>query len=131
MGAATRYPGQQWLRRCAGPKQAAGACWGARPCLTRNLQTRALRVGRRGSITSLAAELGHGGCVDQHLQDQMIVFMSLAKGTSRFRSGPLTLHTETAMYMCGLLTGATFAVEKTGPGPAVVIECRGIGFTRA
>ena len=80
---------------------------------------------------SLGAELRHGGCVDQHLQDQMIVFMSLAKGTSRFRSGPLTLHTETAMYMCGLLTGATFAVEKTGPGPAVVIECRGIGFTRA
>ena len=106
------------------------------------------------AVRELAQELAHGGCVDAHLQDQLIVMMALAQGTSKLRAGPLTLHTETAMYMCGLLTGATFSVTKEaaevtsaeeegggglsrsgeGGGEAgsqrVVIECQGIGYCK-
>jgi len=39
--------------------------------------------------------LEKGGCVDEYLQDQMIIFLALAKGTSRVRVGwPLELHTQ-------------------------------------
>lgn len=38
-------------------------------------------------------------------QDQLIVFMALAKGTSRLRcNSPLTLHTHTAIYIAELMT---------------------------
>lgn len=60
---------------------------------------------------------------------------------SKIRTGPLTLHTETAMYMCGLMTGATFVVVKEAASPShgkdsgslsqqVVIECVGMGFQK-
>ena len=39
--------------------------------------------------------LEKGGCVDEYLQDQMIIFLALADGTSRVRVGwPLELHTQ-------------------------------------
>lgn len=39
--------------------------------------------------------LEKGGCVDEYLQDQMIIFLALAEGTSRVRVGwPLELHTQ-------------------------------------
>lgn len=61
-------------------------------------------VGKKGIDTNEvgveAAEelwrgLEKGGCVDEHLQDQMILFLALAEGTSRVRVGwPLELHTQ-------------------------------------
>jgi len=61
-------------------------------------------VGKKGTDTKdvgvEAAEelwrgLEKGGCVDEYLQDQMIVFLALAEGTSRVRVGwPLELHTQ-------------------------------------
>ena len=44
------------------------------------------------------AQLGHGGCTDEHLQDQVIIFMALASGTSQLLTGPLSLHTKTSLY---------------------------------
>ena len=36
-----------------------------------------------------------GGCVDEYLQDQIIIFLALAKGKSSVKTGlPLTLHTQ-------------------------------------
>ena len=36
-----------------------------------------------------------GGCVDEYLQDQIIIFLALAKGRSTVKTGlPLTLHTQ-------------------------------------
>jgi RNA 3'-terminal phosphate cyclase (ATP) len=47
----------------------------------------------------LVQNLKHGGCVDEYLQDQWIIFGALAKGTSRVRCGlPLTLHTRFVEY---------------------------------
>jgi RNA 3'-terminal phosphate cyclase (ATP) len=41
----------------------------------------------------LVRNLSHGGCVDEYLQDQIIVFLALAKGTSIVKAGPITDHT--------------------------------------
>ena len=56
--------------------------------------------------------LNSGGCVDEWLQDQLILFMALAKGTSRIKVGCLTLHTQTAIDIAVRMTGATFEVTK-------------------
>jgi len=74
----------------------------------------------------LITNLLHGGCVDEFLQDQLILFMALAKGYSKVLVGPLTLHTKTSILFAGSLTGAKFTVtehEQTN-----LIECQGIGF---
>lgn len=41
----------------------------------------------------LVRNLDHGGCIDEYLQDQIIVFLALAKGTSTVKAGPVTDHT--------------------------------------
>ena len=51
-------------------------------------------------------------CVDEFLQDQLIIFMALAQGTSVVHCGPLTLHTKTAIFFCSKITGAEFLVER-------------------
>ncbi|XP_007901105.1 RNA 3'-terminal phosphate cyclase [Callorhinchus milii] len=99
-------------------------------------------LGKRGvpadKVGTEAAELllkslQHGGCVDEHLQDQIIIFMALANGHSRVRSGPVTLHTQTAIHFAEMLTKAKFTVNKSSeqePGQeSFTIECEGIGMT--
>eukprot|EP00922_Rhytidocystis_sp_ex-Travisia-forbesii_P008269 GHVS01012184.1.p1 GENE.GHVS01012184.1~~GHVS01012184.1.p1 ORF type:complete len:248 (+),score=38.94 GHVS01012184.1:684-1427(+) len=61
-------------------------------------------------VRYLCSQLAHGGCVDDHMQDQVIVPMSLAKGTSTVITGPLTLHTKTAIHVAQLLTSAKISV---------------------
>lgn len=39
-----------------------------------------------------------------------LVFMSLAKGVSKIRTGPLTLHSRTSIHFSSCLTGAVFKV---------------------
>lgn len=39
------------------------------------------------------------GCVDEWLQDQLILYMALANGISNVITGSLTLHTQTAIYI--------------------------------
>lgn len=43
-------------------------------------------------------------CVDQYVQDQLIIFMALAKGKSVIKTSPITLHTETAIFIAELFT---------------------------
>ncbi|MBN3282011.1 RTCA cyclase, partial [Polyodon spathula] len=77
----------------------------------------------------------HNGCVDEYMQDQMIIFMALANGTSRIRTGPLTLHTQTAIHVAEQLTKAKFTVTKAedqdSNDDTHIIECQGIGMTNA
>jgi len=80
----------------------------------------------------LARTLASGACVDEWLQDQLVLFMALADGTSRVRTCDLTLHTRTAMAVAERLTGATFTVrcvrEGVGGGSGLwEIACVGIG----
>ncbi|TFY56043.1 hypothetical protein EVG20_g9088 [Dentipellis fragilis] len=75
----------------------------------------------------LASNLAHGGCVDEYMQDQMIIFLALAQGKSRVKTGPLTLHTRTAIWVTEQLSGAKFYVEESGN--SCIIECEGMGYT--
>ncbi|XP_006000085.1 RNA 3'-terminal phosphate cyclase [Latimeria chalumnae] len=81
----------------------------------------------------LLRNLRYGGCVDEYLQDQLIVFMALANGVSRIRTGPVTCHTFTAIYFAELLTKAKFTVTKSedqgSTNENYMIECQGIGMT--
>lgn len=65
--------------------------------------------------------------LDQHAQDQLIIFMALAKGKSQIQAGPLTLHTKTAIYISELLTSAKFNVSELSEHNTL-IDCQGIGY---
>ncbi|XP_055320835.1 RNA 3'-terminal phosphate cyclase isoform X2 [Sitodiplosis mosellana] len=68
-----------------------------------------------------------GSCVDIHVQDQLIIFMALARGVSRVRCTlPLTLHTQTAIHVAELITEAKFNVIEEGS--TAIIECNGIAY---
>ncbi|KAL6309165.1 RNA 3'-terminal phosphate cyclase [Sparassis latifolia] len=82
-------------------------------------------VGREAA-EELVRNLEHGGCVDEHMQDQMIIFLALARGRSTVRTGPLTLHTRTAIWIAEHLTEAKFEIEEPR---GVIIRCDGIGYT--
>jgi len=70
-----------------------------------------------------------GGCVDKYIQDQMIIFMALAAGSSTLVTGPVTLHTETAIHIAEKLTNAKFKIENCADNnQAWVISCEGIGL---
>mmetsp|Transcript_2935 Transcript_2935/g.11200 ORF Transcript_2935/g.11200 Transcript_2935/m.11200 type:complete len:394 (-) Transcript_2935:950-2131(-) len=66
-------------------------------------------------------------CVDEHMQDQLIIFMALCKGQSVLRCGPLSSHTETAIFFMQELTGAKFSTTEEDEG-TMLVECEGIGF---
>jgi len=65
--------------------------------------------------------------LDQNAQDQLIIFMALAEGKSQIQTGPLTLHTKTAIYISELLTSAKFNVNEISKHNTL-IECQGIGY---
>uniref|UniRef100_A0A087XGF0 RNA 3'-terminal phosphate cyclase n=1 Tax=Poecilia formosa TaxID=48698 RepID=A0A087XGF0_POEFO len=79
----------------------------------------------------LLRNIRHNGCVDEFLQDQLIIFMALAKGTSRIRTGAVTLHTQTAIHIAEQLTQAKFTITKSedelSSGVTYIIECQGSG----
>lgn len=87
---------------------------------------RAFDTGRKAADELLKCT-NVGSCVDTHVQDQLIIFMALAPGKSRVRcSLPLTMHTQTAIYIAELLTDARFNVIEDGA--TAIIECNGIGY---
>ena len=61
--------------------------------------------------TQLLLNLDAGGCVDEYAQDQLVFFAALAAGTSRFKCGPLTLHTRTCLHWAQQLAGAKVSVH--------------------
>lgn len=81
----------------------------------------------------LLRNIRHNGCVDEFLQDQLIIFMALAKGRSRIRTGAVTLHTQTAIHIAEQLTQAKFTITKCddelSSNVAYIIECDGSGAT--
>jgi len=81
---------------------------------------------------TLIRDIDLGGCVDDQMQDQIILFMTLAEGVSRVKTGPLTMHTRTSIHIAEQLTEAKYSVtrcEDNGPGEdSYFIECQGIGL---
>ncbi|KAF2068542.1 hypothetical protein CYY_010131 [Polysphondylium violaceum] len=77
-------------------------------------------------------DLQDGGCVDEYLQDQLIIFMALAKGKSEIKTGPISLHTQTSILFTSKFTGAEFIItpcenRKLGE-ETFIITCNGIGY---
>jgi RNA 3'-terminal phosphate cyclase (ATP) len=102
------------------------------------------------AANELLTTLQEGGCVDEWLQDQLILYMALARGTSKMITGSLTLHTQTAIQVAERMCNATFRVERlsndkdtTGEEATSeygregriagrhLIQCQGIGFDRS
>lgn len=73
----------------------------------------------------LLAEIEHGGCVDEYLRDQLVVFQALAEGRSTVYGGKKdtlvepSLHAKTAQWVAKEILGVEFDEEG---------ECEGIGF---
>eukprot|EP00540_Astrosyne_radiata_P001863 CAMPEP_0116837300 /NCGR_PEP_ID=MMETSP0418-20121206/8576_1 /TAXON_ID=1158023 /ORGANISM="Astrosyne radiata, Strain 13vi08-1A" /LENGTH=298 /DNA_ID=CAMNT_0004467167 /DNA_START=206 /DNA_END=1102 /DNA_ORIENTATION=- len=95
----------------------------------------------------LVSTLHDGGCVDEWLQDQLVLFMALAGGTSELLTGSLTLHTQTAIGLAEQVCGVKFEITKLEEGNETVthdeggvygkdgripgkhlVRCQGIGF---
>ena len=76
-----------------------------------------------------------GGCVDDYLQDQLILYMALAGGVSEIVTNSLTLHTQTAIWLASkMLPSVRFEVTKLkigGNDRCNRIRCHGIGFCPA
>lgn len=73
-------------------------------------------------MKDLKKELKHGGCVDEYMQDQMVVFQALAAGTAEVECGvdrEATLHTKTARWVAEQVVGADF--DELG-------RCQGLGY---
>lgn len=89
----------------------------------------------------LCATLDDGGCVDEHLQDQLVLYMALAGGTSEMITGSMTLHTRTAIWTAEQCCEARFQIDRLDGNEEVKedaegrivgrhrIRCRGIGFS--
>eukprot|EP01125_Pyxidicula_operculata_P006911 TRINITY_DN2368_c0_g1_i1.p1 TRINITY_DN2368_c0_g1~~TRINITY_DN2368_c0_g1_i1.p1 ORF type:complete len:415 (-),score=81.39 TRINITY_DN2368_c0_g1_i1:1233-2477(-) len=73
-----------------------------------------------------------GGCIDEYLQDQLIIFMGLADGHSKIKVGPLSGHTKTSIHYTEFFTGAKFNVTPTesrqGEEETFWLECDGVGY---
>ncbi|KAI0048242.1 RNA 3'-terminal phosphate cyclase [Auriscalpium vulgare] len=77
----------------------------------------------------LRQNLAHGGCVDEYMQDQMIIFLALAEGRSSVKTGPLTMHTRTAIWVAEQMTKAKFEIATDSETACALITCEGMGFT--
>ncbi|GIZ02487.1 RNA 3'-terminal phosphate cyclase [Caerostris extrusa] len=95
-------------------------------------------LGKRGVLVEEVGEsaakqlidvVKNKACVDTYVQDQLVIFMALAKGKSRICIGSPTLHTKTAIYIAELMTEAKFTLIENGTEP-IILECEGFGFQR-
>ncbi len=69
-------------------------------------------------------------CCDEFLQDQLLLFVALASGTSVIHCGPLSLHTKTAIFFVGQMSGAKFQVERIDEKPALINVEDGIDYEK-
>jgi len=87
----------------------------------------AVVTGRRAAREILKS-IHDGGCVDDWLQDQLIIFMALAKGESQILTGSLTQHTRSAIEVATTMTDAKFDVVQVAvphPDPGESTHCSG------
>ncbi|XP_034738009.1 RNA 3'-terminal phosphate cyclase [Etheostoma cragini] len=88
----------------------------------------------RGNITKIYGRAFVAGVLPYKLpalRPQLVIFMALAKGTSRIRTGAVTLHTQTAIAIATQLTQAKFTITKCedelSSEESFIIECEGSG----
>jgi RNA 3'-phosphate cyclase len=62
----------------------------------------------------LAADLASGATVDAHAADQILVYLAMAAGESRFLTPVVTSHARTAMWLIAQFLPVRFAIEPAG-----------------
>jgi RNA 3'-terminal phosphate cyclase (ATP) len=79
---------------------------------------RGVRAERLGQLAAegLAADLNCAATLDVHAADQMLVFLALAHGESRFRVRELSSHARTTIWLLERFAAARFAVAAGGRG---------------
>jgi len=77
---------------------------------------RGVRAERLGELAgkSLASDLHAQATLDVHAADQMLAFLALAKGESRFRARELSSHARTTIWLLEKFSAARFAVVEQG-----------------
>lgn len=73
-------------------------------------------------VGQLERELASGGCVDEYMQDQLVVFQVLADGRACVNAGgtrEVTLHTQTARWVVEMILATEFDAKGV---------CDGLGF---
>lgn len=91
-------------------------------------------------VNDLEEELAHGGCVDEYLQDQLVVFQALAEGSASVDYGNknkkngkelASLHTATVHWVAEEILGVKFRSSNSNSngGAAVCSTCEnGCGY---
>ena len=110
---------------------AAAGGLGGTALLERGSKESPEELGNRAAEQVVGA-LAAGAAVDEHMQDQLIIYMALARGTSRVAMAEPTLHTRTAIAVMEQMLGdrVRFHTERPpegSPGPFVV-TCQGAGL---
>ncbi len=82
------------------------------------------------AANDLIKQLDTGAPVDKHLGDQLVIWASLASGTSEYRVSELTTHTTTSIELCRMFAGAEAEIKGSLGEPAT-IRIRGIGYRRS
>ena len=70
-------------------------------------------------------------CLDEHTVDHLIIFMALAKGTSKIKVGPISLHTQTAIEIIKKFVYAVNFTITPGDDKKFItntIEVEGMGY---
>ena len=83
------------------------------------------KVGREAA-ERLYNVLRRGVPIDPHASDNLVIYMSLARGESQILTSELTSHAETALELCKIIAGSDFRVEKIGGN--TLIKIKGIGL---
>jgi len=83
------------------------------------------RVGEEAAGAFLS-EVGSGAGVDRYTGDNLILWCSLASGESDFTVSELTPHTETAVELARIFTGADIRVDVQGSGARIRVKGTGL-----
>jgi RNA 3'-terminal phosphate cyclase (ATP) len=77
-------------------------------------------------VDELDAEITHGGCVDEYMRDQLVVFEAIAEGRSRVDGGvgaaEGSLHTRTCRWVVEQVLAGQVSFDA-------VTGCTGVGFS--
>jgi RNA 3'-phosphate cyclase len=83
----------------------------------------ASRVAERGvraealggtAAQELGLDMALGATLDTHAADQVLIYLALAGGRSRFRAREITSHVQTAMWLIAQFLPVRYAVEEVG-----------------
>lgn len=112
----------------------SGGILGGTALMERGSKTDPAELGDRaaGQVTGALAV---GAAVDEYMQDQLIIYMALARGTSRVAMGEPTLHTRTAIAVMEQVLGDQvrfhIAPPPNGASGPYIVSCKGAGLAAA